>query len=122
MSKTKRNRTKISTSSIIPKKNDNLKEKYALKISTFEYLRFYTYLCPSLKIKSKVEFLQKATEVIQNYSSIITLINVIQQSETLKNYLVKNQNIKMFDQLLNHFMIDKIGVYDKSIFSKRNIE
>ena len=122
MSKTKRNRTKISTSSIIPKKNDNLKEKYALKISTFEYLRFYTYLCPSLRIKSKVEFLQKATEVIQNYSSIITLINVIQQSESLKNYLIKNQNIKMFDQLLKRSMMDKIGVYDKSIFSKRNIE
>ena len=119
---TKRNRKKNNISSIIAKRSDKLNEKYALEISTFEYLRFYTYLCPSLKIKSKVEFLQKATEVIQNYSSIITLINVIQQSETLKNYLIKNQNIKKFDQLLKRFMIDKIGVYDKSIFLKRKIE
>ena len=119
MSKPNLNRTKISISSIIAKTRNKLNEKYTFEISTLEYLRFYTFLCPSLKTKSKLEFFQKAKEVVQNYSSIITVINFIQQSEALKNYLIKNQNKEMFEQLIKRSMIDKIGIYDQTFFSKK---
>ena len=119
MSKSKLNRKKNNFSSIIAKTNDKLNEKYTFEISTLEYLRFNTFLCPSLKTKSKLEFFKKATEVVQNYSSIITVINFIQQSEALKNYLIKNQNKEMFEQLIKRSMIDKIGIYDQTFFSKK---
>ena len=116
MSKHKLN---IRTLSIIAKNNDKLNENYFFEISTFEYLRFHMFLCSSNKTKSKMEFYKKASELIQKYTSVDTLINYIQQSETLKNYLIKNQHKELFDQLKKHSMMDEIGIYDKAIFSRK---
>ena len=87
-------------------------------MSTFEYLRFNMFLCPSSKTNSKMEFFSKARKLIQNYSSIVTVMNFIQQSETLTNYLIKNKDKVIFEKLLKNSMTDKIGTYDKDIFSK----
>ena len=88
-------------------------------MSTFEYLRYYMFLCPSHNTKSKIEFYKKATELIKKYSSVENLIYYIQISKTLKNYLIRNQDKKLFNQLIKHSMIDEIGIYDKTIFSKK---
>ena len=66
-----------------------------------------------------MQFFIKAKELIHKYSSVENLIYYIQQSETLKNYLIKNQDKILFDQLMKHSMIDEIGIYDKSIFSAK---
>ena len=65
-----------------------------------------------------MEFFSKARKLIQNYPSIVTVMNFIQQSETLTNYLIKNKDKVIFEKLLKNSMTDKIGTYDKDIFSK----
>ena len=119
--KLNKSQTKISTFSLINKNSDKFNENYFFEISTFEYLRFHLFLCRSNKMNSKMEFFLKAKELIKRYSSIENLIYYIQQSETLKNYLIKNQDKIFFNQLIKHSMIDEIGIYDKSIFSRNKI-
>ena len=83
-------RTKISTFSIIP--SDKFKENYFFEMSTLEFLRYNIYLRPSFKTKTKMQFYRKAKQLINKYSNVENLIYYIQQSETLKNYLIKNQD------------------------------
>ena len=95
------------------------REIYFLEISTNEYLSFKFSLCPSFKTISKMNFFKKAKNVINNYTNIVTLITFIQKSEKLSNFLIYNDQKTEFNHFVKNDLTDKIGIFDKFIFSKK---
>ena len=102
--------------------NHNIPILKLFEISPYEYFLYYVS-CKSKKFK-KIDFLNKAMDIIIENLDIIHILNLTQQVETLKFALLDNKELRLLNLIYKQSFNKKIGNDLLSIipFDNKNLE